>query len=98
ALELGTVAAGKAVFGEKVGSLEETFLADIVIMDYEDVPELVPGHNPVADLVYSTSQPKVATVIVNGDIVFDGGKCRYIDEEKALWEARSRAFKLVGRN
>ncbi len=96
ALELGTVAAGKVVFGEKVGSLETGFLADIVIMDYEDVPALVPGHNPIADLVYSASQPKVSTIIINGNVVFDGGKCRYVDEEKVLWEAKSRAFKLVG--
>ena len=69
--------------GDKLGTLEVGKLADIVIMDCSGV-NMNPPHNPLSNLVYSSSSKDVETVIVGGEIVMENRKVLSIDEEKVI--------------
>lgn len=84
---------GARALGIDAGELKEGALADIVIIDPKR-PELTPGHNPIADLVYSFNGP-VDTVIIGGRTVMEGGQ---IPGEYAIIDrAREAGLNLVER-
>ncbi len=94
ALKMATVNGGKAVFNENIGLLKEGKLADLIIFDYQGKSHLTPGHNPISDIVYSAQSGDIDTVIVNGNIVVEKGNCKFLDEEKIIYEAKLRGFGL----
>jgi 5-methylthioadenosine/S-adenosylhomocysteine deaminase len=83
AFKMATENAGKA-FGIKAGRIEEGWLADIVLVDLNQV-QFSPCHDLIANLVYSNAT--VDTVIVDGKIVVEGG---YFDGEEKLLEEFSK--------
>ncbi len=86
-----TVNAARA-FKLKAGMIAENYLADLVLVDLSK-PFMLPGHNLVADLVYSANASCIDTVIVDGKVVVENGK--YDGEEKVLEKAEKVAFRLV---
>ncbi len=97
ALLLATKNGGRAVFNERIGSLEEGKLADLMIINYEGVPHLTPGHSPVADVVYAAKSADIDSVMIDGKIVVEQGKCKHLDEERIIFETKKRAFDLEKR-
>ena len=94
ALLLATKNGGKSLFNERIGSLEEGKLADLIIINYEGVPHLTPGYSPVADIVYAAKSADIDSVMVDGKIIVEQGKCKHLDEERIILEAQKRAFSL----
>jgi 5-methylthioadenosine/S-adenosylhomocysteine deaminase len=92
ALELGT-RGGAAFTGFDVGSLEAGLLADIVVVDLT-APHCGPRPRAVSAVVNSAGPGDVKTVIIDGEIVVDGGYCPAIDEG-AIAEEAVRAMETV---
>ena len=89
ALEMATIMGAKSLgIGNITGSLEQGKKADILLLDL-DSPRMIPYYSVYSNLVYSASSDIVHTVIINGKIVAENGKCTSIDRDKVLREARS---------
>jgi 5-methylthioadenosine/S-adenosylhomocysteine deaminase len=95
ALELAT-REGARLLGLDAGSLAPGKLADVVVVDL-DRPHLRPSSRVAATLAYAAHGSDVAMTIVNGEVVFEGGRCTRVDEAAAMAEAQARAEDLVER-
>lgn len=93
ALEMATINGARALgLEDLIGSLEPGKKADVVIVKLDE-PHVYPVNDPLGALVYSANASDVETVILNGEVVVDGGRHVNIDEE-AL---RSRVGKTLER-
>ena len=89
-LEMATLNGAKAMKLEKrIGSLEPGKLADLVLFNLNR-PEWVPTHrfNLIRNLVYSASGDSVDTVIIDGKVTVENGRCVTVDEEEIYREAK----------
>jgi len=99
ALRVGTVEGARALgVDDQVGSVEEGKRADLVTVALEH-PSVAPTvddplHTAVPNLVYGASGAVVAEVVVDGDIVVEGGELRTLDVEAVVAEARERAGRI----
>ena len=86
---------GAQVLGmeDKIGSLEEGKLADIIIIDL-DKPHLAPMYEPHSHLAYVVDGADVDTVIVDGKIVMRDGELLTVNEKEAIEEVRNIAEKF----
>lgn len=83
---IATINGAKALTLDKeIGSLEVGKKADIVLMNTK-TPSMWPLNNPLASLSYSANGSEVDTVIINGEITLEHGKCLTMDEEKIYYE------------
>ncbi|MFX1264609.1 MAG: amidohydrolase family protein [Promethearchaeota archaeon] len=97
AIEMATLGGAKAMgIAETVGSLEPGKLADIILVDMNDLG-LTPNTNPVSNLVYSGSGYAVDTVMVNGRLLMQGKKLLTLDEESVIQRAREHNQSLMER-
>jgi len=76
------------MFGLNSGIIEEGALADCMLVDLNN-ERLVPGHNLIADMVYSADSSCVDTVICDGKILMQG---RIVEDEEEII-AKGREFK-----
>ena len=96
-LELATINGAKALgLGEDIGSLEPGKKADFVVIDMRAV-HLQPWFNPVSAVVYSATGRDVELVVVDGEVVVDGGKLLTMDEQAVWKEAERRSKEVVTR-
>ena len=92
--EMGTLNAAQALgIGDLIGSLEVGKRADVVLLDF-DKPHLTPMFDVYAHLIYAASKSDVDTVVIDGEIVLEGGKFTAIDEARILAQARAAASKF----
>jgi len=97
AIEMATINGAKAMGLEKeIGSLEAGKKADMVIFDTNRL-DWRPMYNEVQNLVYSASGASVETVLIDGQIVVDGGKVLTIDEGEILADLRESEKDLKAR-
>jgi 5-methylthioadenosine/S-adenosylhomocysteine deaminase len=95
ALELATREGARYV-GIEAGVLAPGYLADVAVVDLTG-PHVSPVHRPVAALAYSARGSDVVMTIVGGKVVYEGGRCTYVDEREVLDDAQARAEALVER-
>ncbi len=82
ALEMATLNGARSLgMDQWIGSLEPGKKADLVMHDYGR-PEWRPGLDPVTSLVYSAQSTGVDTVIVDGQVILEGGHFPHLDEER----------------
>ncbi|MEM3296826.1 MAG: amidohydrolase family protein, partial [Candidatus Micrarchaeaceae archaeon] len=75
ALDLATVNAAKALgVDDKIGSIEEGKLADLVLLDPRPNGLPLSRENAVSNIVYALEGLNVEMSIINGKIVFDKNK------------------------
>ena len=79
---------------EKIGSVEEGKIADIVLLDLKK-PHLVPKHNLVSHLVYSARGSDVSSNIINGKPLMIDGNFLTLDYEEILESAEDCAKGLI---
>ena len=90
ALAAVTVNAAKALGREdELGQVAPGYLADLAILDL-NAPELLPHNDIVSSLVYSAYGTEVETVLINGKIVMEDRRFRFIDEERVRFEIKKR--------
>lgn len=80
---------GARVLGlnEEVGSLEPGKKADLIVIDCQR-PHLQPLYNPYSQIVYSALGSDVTHVIVNGNILVEGGRLINTDLEEILFKVK----------
>lgn len=83
-LDMATINGAKALNLEKdIGSIEPGKKADCIILNFNQ-PHLQPVHHLVSHLVYAAHGSDVQTVIVNGKIIMEKRKIKWVDEGKIL--------------
>ncbi|MFG3552146.1 amidohydrolase family protein [Streptomyces sp. NPDC047725] len=95
ALEMAT-RDGARYAGIDAGVLEPGRLADLIVVDLER-PHLLPLHDLESTLVYSARGSDVVVTIIDGEIVYQHGRCLRVDERSAMDETQQRADRLVAR-
>lgn len=92
---LPLVHGGGRILGEPgYGRIEAGSPADLVLVD-PGTPNMQPGLNPFADLLYSVGERNVHTVIVDGRVVVRGGRLLTVDLPKLYDEVRRRVGRLT---
>lgn len=96
-LKMATINGAKALgLDDKIGTLEEGKLADIILIDLNN-PNHTPQNNLISSLCYSTFDKDVSYVIINGDLVYDDKKFVYLNEEEIIKNAEESFKKLRNR-
>jgi 5-methylthioadenosine/S-adenosylhomocysteine deaminase len=93
-LEMVTVDAARAIGMEgQLGSLQPGYLADLVMLNLHGL-HAVPNYSVIDNIIYACNGRDVEMVVVNGQVVVEGGKLRTADEEEliALAESQGRAL------
>ena len=85
---------GEVIGLKNYGEVKEGSLADLVIID-PSTPNMMPGNNIFADILYSLNNRNVDTVIVDGKVVVENGKLLTIDVEMLQAEATEISKRLV---
>ncbi len=80
-LKMATLYASECLNFKSIGTLEEGKLADIIIIDTEDI-STIPFYNPYSAIIYSLNSRQVKYVIVNGKLVVEKGEIKTVDMEK----------------
>lgn len=94
-LRLATQAGARAMGFASSGVIAPGCPADIVLWDFNRA-HLRPRHDPVANLLHAARAADATDVMVNGRWLLRGGELQTLDEERILWEAERRAFRMVG--
>lgn len=95
AIRMGTIDGARALlWDDHIGSLEVGKKADIVLFDLRRT-EWTPIFDPEHSLAYSASGSSVDVVLVDGDVVVEGGSVTHLDESGVIDEARERALSLA---
>lgn len=94
-LKMATINGAKALGLEQyIGSVEEGKLADVIIIDMEDV-KLKPINNLIAEIVYNVKGSNVITTIINGKILMEEGKL-FDNNESKIYEECEKIIKRIG--
>lgn len=94
-LRLATQGGALAMGFEGSGVIAPGHPADLVLYDFNR-PHLRPRHDLVANLVHAARAGDVTDVMVDGRWLLRDGELRTLDEERILYEAERRAFRMVG--
>ncbi len=87
AIQMATVAGGKAMRCAGLGTLGVGAPADLVMHDLR-TPSWIPLNDPLTQLVFGASGATVDTVIVNGKVIVEGKRIVAFDMEPILSELR----------
>ena len=81
---------------EEIGSLEVGKRADLFAVRLNS-SKIVPVHDPVASLVYSSGEQNVVLTIADGRILMKDGVIQHLDERAVLEECQTSATLLADR-
>lgn len=85
---------GSAMTGFEAGSLTPGRLADIVVLDVDNVRH-TPWNRPVASIVHCGRAADVAMTIVAGEIIVENGRSTQVDEDEVRATATEAAEQLI---
>jgi 5-methylthioadenosine/S-adenosylhomocysteine deaminase len=92
-----TLHGARAVFAEdSLGSIEVGKRADMTLFDASG-PEWSPGHDIPRTMVYSVDGRSVRSVIIDGRVVYENGKCVTMDSPNVISEARETGARIAHR-
>ncbi len=97
---LATIEGAKALHIEKeVGSIEVGKKADLVLLDLDkaDQPLLINDEGIYSSIVYSASKENVKSVLIDGKLVMDDGRCLMFDEDELLSIGKNELQQLLKR-
>ena len=84
---------GATAFGLDTGALATGKLADLVLLR-RDTPAFTPLNDVIGQIVFCENGSDVDTVIVNGEVVFEGGRLTRVDEREVLRFAEQARVRL----
>jgi 5-methylthioadenosine/S-adenosylhomocysteine deaminase len=96
-LRLATQNGAKALGFSQSGVIAEGRPVDLILLDFRR-PHLRPRHNLLSNVAYSAKSPDIRYVIVDGQILLRDGELTTLDEERILYEAEKRAFRMVNQD
>ena len=79
---------------DMIGSLETGKLADLVIIDIDDLNQ-TPSYNIYSTLVYSTKANDVRSVMINGRFVMIDRRLLTLDENAIKKDANAYRLKII---
>ena len=89
-IKMATINGAKLLnLDDKIGSIEEGKNADIIIIDISPKLEnikMIPNNDVISNLVYNTDGRNVETTIINGEILMENRKIKFLDTEKIINE------------
>ncbi|MDA3938140.1 MAG: amidohydrolase [Spirochaetia bacterium] len=85
---------GDVIGLDDYGEIKEGALADLVIID-PSTPNMMPGNNIFADILYSLNNRNIHSVIVDGKLVVENGKLLTVNVEDLKAEATQIAKRLL---
>ena len=92
-LKMATINGAKALnLEDKIGSLQEGKIADIIILNLNDVVTN-PVNDIISDIVYNAKGTNVETTIVNGNILMENRKIK--KDEKEVFEKCRKIMERV---
>ncbi len=94
-LRLATQNGAKAMGFPESGVIAPGRAADLIIFDF-DKPHLRPRHDLVSNIVYAAKPSDVSHVMVAGRLLMRDGELLTLDEERIMYEAEKRAWRMVG--
>lgn len=85
-------AAAPTFFPDQIGALEKGRRADMVLLDWSAIegPYLEPDISAVDALLYRGKARDVDTVIIDGEVVLQGGKSTRVNKEEVAQELKDR--------
>ncbi|MBI2227566.1 MAG: amidohydrolase [Deltaproteobacteria bacterium] len=92
ALSMATLSGARA-FGLDAGVLAPGKLADLVLLR-RDAPAFTPLNDVTSQMVFCENGSDVDTVIVNGEIIVEGGRLTNVDEQEVLRLAEQARARL----
>lgn len=96
-LKMATINGAKALgLEEKIGTIEEGKIADIIIIDIEDV-KIKPINDLISEIVYNVKGNNVITTIVDGNILMEN-RILSCDNEKNVYIKCEEIIKRVIEN
>ncbi|MBM3346924.1 MAG: amidohydrolase [Betaproteobacteria bacterium] len=98
ALGMATEGGAKAVqMASTLGRLQPGFRADIALYDL-DTPTWTPFNDPVQQMVFAETGSSVHTVLVDGEVVVEGGRVTAFDSKAIIAEAKPMLRAIRERN
>jgi cytosine/adenosine deaminase-related metal-dependent hydrolase len=95
--EMATLHGARCALQERdLGSLEPGKKADVVLFDATR-PEWRPMYHPVSNLVFAADGHSVETVVIDGQVVLEGGHSLTIDEERVLFDLERAGQRVLAR-
>jgi len=94
ALRLATQGGAQAMGFPESGVVAPGRSADLLLYDFRR-PHLRPRHNLLSNIMYSAKSPDISHVIVAGRVLMRDGALTTLDEERILYEAERRAWRMV---
>lgn len=92
-LKMATINGAKALnLEDKIGSLQEGKIADIIILNLNDVVTN-PVNDIVSDIVYNAKGTNVETTIINGNILMESRKIK--KDEKEVFEKSRKIMERI---
>ncbi len=96
-LEMATINGAKALgLEEDLGTLEEGKLADIILIDIDNVNHC-PKNNLISSLCYSTYDRDVKDVLIDGRLVYEDGAFVDLDSKEIMAKSEESFEKLKAR-
>lgn len=86
---------GAAALGLNTGRIEAGALADLILLDQG--PNMVPMHDPAANIVYAANPSNVTDVIIDGRVIMENRKMKTVDEVAVIDEGKELAEEIVAR-
>ncbi len=97
ALRMATIDGARALgLSEEVGSVEAGKRADLAVVDLGR-PHTSPRPDVVSTLVYAAEASDVRAVLIDGEIVLDGGELKTLDEREVIADAGRESASLLSR-
>ena len=88
AIKMATINGAKLLgLDDKIGSIVEGKDADLILVDISaklDHITCLPNNDILSNLVYNTSGRDVTTTIVNGEVLMENRKMKFINEEEII--------------
>ena len=94
-LRLATQNGAQAMGFPESGVIAPDRAADLIIFDF-DKPHLRPRHDLVSNIVYAARPSDVSHVMVAGHLLMRDRELLTLDEERIMYEAERRAWRMVG--
>ena len=95
ALRLATQNSARAMGFPQSGAIAPGQAADLIILDFHR-PHLRPRHNLIANVIYAAQAGDVRHVMVDGRWLMRDRELLTLDEERIIYEAEHRAWRMVG--
>lgn len=96
-LKMATVNGARALgYGNELGVIRPGALADVILIDLQK-PHLQPVNELIPDLVYCAKAADVETVVVDGELLVEGGRLLRVDLPALFSEAREAVRAITER-